>query len=100
MDNRAANSRRGSVWHTCPYVDCNDIRCTSRFSLGRIDQAFSVCFGSYRACPMYHRIAAEAGIDVASAVGKPTPDNAPTAHSSTIIVTANGCALPLRPTGT
>lgn len=43
----------------CPHVDRNDARCSHRFSLGRIDQAFNVCFGSFHACPLYHRIGGE-----------------------------------------
>lgn len=44
----------------CPHVNRNDPRCSSRFSLGRMEQAFSVCFGAFHGCPMYHRINAEA----------------------------------------
>lgn len=44
---------------TCPHVNRNDPRCATRFSLGRIDQAFTVCFGAYHGCPMYHRISGE-----------------------------------------
>jgi len=43
----------------CPYVDRNDSRCANRFKLGRMEQAFSVCFGTYHVCPMYHSISAE-----------------------------------------
>jgi hypothetical protein len=43
----------------CPHINRNDSRCSHRFSLGRIDQAFSVCFGAYHGCPNYHRINGE-----------------------------------------
>lgn len=43
----------------CPHVDRNDARCSHRFSLGRIEQAFNVCFGTFHACPLYHRIGGE-----------------------------------------
>jgi hypothetical protein len=53
-DDRRRDPHRG-----CPHVDRNDPRCNSRFSLGRIDQAFCVCFGAFHACPMYHQINAD-----------------------------------------
>jgi hypothetical protein len=40
----------------CPHVNRDDPRCASRFRLGRIEQAFAVCFGAYHACPMYFGI--------------------------------------------
>lgn len=52
-------TRRGESQRGCPHVDLNDSRCSSRFSLGRLDQAFCVCFGAYHACPMYHQINAD-----------------------------------------
>ena len=48
----------------CPHVDRNDARCGHRFSLGRIDQAFSVCFGAFHACPLFHRLSDE--VDLAA----------------------------------
>lgn len=50
-------------WGACPHVDRNDARCGHRFSIGRLEQAFSVCFGSFHACPHYHRINNEVAID-------------------------------------
>jgi hypothetical protein len=104
MNDRAATGKRESNWPICPFVDCNDNRCSTRFSLGRIDQAFSVCFGSYRACPMYHRLTAEAGrmfveagVDAVREASKETPDYP---IPGIITVTAHGRAVPLRPTGT
>jgi len=43
----------------CPHLDHNDAGCATRLNLGRIDQAFSVCFGSFRTCPTYRRITIE-----------------------------------------
>lgn len=40
----------------CPHVDRNDITCATRFSLSRLDQAFTICFGAYRGCPMFQRL--------------------------------------------
>jgi hypothetical protein len=42
---------------SCPHVDRDDPRCAHRLSINRIDQAFNVCFGSYRGCPVFQRIA-------------------------------------------
>ena len=50
-------------WGACPHVDRNDARCGHRLSIGRLDQAFSVCFGSFHACPHFHRINNEVAID-------------------------------------
>jgi len=43
----------------CPHIDRNDTRCGHRFTLGRLDQAFSVCLGGYHGCPTYLRITNE-----------------------------------------
>lgn len=84
MDDTAAADGLGG----CPHVNRNDARCGSRFSLGRIDQAFCVCFGAYHACPMYHRINTEV-----------SPRRRPTTRGAIIDVTFNGHAVELRPTG-
>ncbi len=72
----------------CPHVNRNDPRCATRFCLSRIDQAFSVCFGAYHGCPMYHRINAEA------VPGERTP-----APMVAITISCNAVE-PLRATGT
>lgn len=74
----------------CPFVDTNDPRCGSRFSVTRLEQAFTVCFGSYRHCPMFRRISA---MPLAGQPARP-------ARSALIEVTAHGSSLPLRATGT
>jgi len=92
MDDRTSagrTKRRPSThWASCPHVNRNDIRCANRFSLGRVEQAYAICFGSYRGCPMYHRINRE------------MQKNKREPYSPIVQVTANGTALPLRPTGT
>ncbi|MCH7571685.1 MAG: hypothetical protein IH891_02085 [Planctomycetes bacterium] len=77
----------------CPHVDRNDSRCGSRFSLGRIEQAFAVCFGTYHVCPMYHQINAE--------LGAALPEQHLRPHSQPVVtVMSNECDQPLRATGT
>jgi hypothetical protein len=72
----------------CPHVNRNDPRCGSRFSLGRLDQAFCVCFGTYHACPMYHRIN-----DELARVERPS------AAIVTTTISRYGLNLPFRATG-
>jgi hypothetical protein len=69
----------------CPHLDRNDLRCATRLSLGRIEQAFSVCFGAYHGCPMFHRINGEQAPVMVTVSCRETPDVAD---------------MPLRPTGT
>lgn len=84
----------------CPHVDRNDPRCGGRFSLGRLDQAFTVCFGCFRGCPMYHRInreqhAARKHADSTTHANQHAPQ--PPAPLTTL--TAHGREMPLRATG-
>lgn len=86
----AEDAASGAVLKTvdhacCPHVDHNDARCGHRFSLGRIEQAFQVCFGAYHGCPLYHRINDEA---------------ARSTQVPVISITLNANHLPLRATGT
>jgi hypothetical protein len=83
-DGQRIDAQRG-----CPHVNTNDARCGSRFSLGRLDQAFCVCFGAYHACPMYHQINAEAA-EVQRAARAAVP---------VVMVTIDGIDAPLRATG-
>ncbi len=55
----ASASARAGGESTCPHLDRDDARCAHRLSLGRIDQAFSVCFSAFHACPVFQRISAE-----------------------------------------
>ncbi|MCA9296925.1 MAG: hypothetical protein KC983_10410 [Phycisphaerales bacterium] len=83
----------------CPHIDRDDHRCSSRFCLGRINQAFSVCFGAYKACPMFHSINRECAAVVDKAVADQTETTVrrspPLVH-----ITAHGSSLTLRATGT
>jgi hypothetical protein len=40
----------------CPFIDDNDERCASRFTLSRLSEAFSHCLGGHRACPTYWKL--------------------------------------------
>ena len=79
--------RPGELLAACPHVDRIDARCGTRFSLGRIDQAFSVCFGAFHGCPMYHRINSEV----------PQPAAIPALVTITV---SHAATVPLRATGT
>ena len=45
---------------TCPYIDGDDPRCASHFTLGQIDQAFALCLNNHERCPTYKKIQREA----------------------------------------
>ena len=79
----------GTADQACPFVDRDDSRCSNRFSLGRIDQAFCVCFDAFHVCPMYHQITSEAA-----------QTEVDRRRTALITVTAHGLAVPLRATGT
>lgn len=83
-----ASARMGERTDACPHVNRNDPRCGTRFSLGRLDQAFCVCFGSYHGCPMYHSINDE--------LARPARGAAATV---TLTVSHHGIKRPLRATG-
>ncbi|UCD76460.1 MAG: hypothetical protein JSV91_05955 [Phycisphaerales bacterium] len=85
------DDRRGDPHGGCPHVDRNDPRCNSRFSLGRLDQAFCVCLGAFHACPMYHQINADLSAAGTGAVAEiPLP---------VVGVTIGGLDAALRATG-
>jgi hypothetical protein len=88
MDDASASERLGC----CPHVDRNDQRCSHRFSVSRLEQAFSVCFGSFQHCPMYHHINTE------RAKHKPAARRLPLVEM--VEMTAHGRSIPLRATGT
>jgi len=73
----------------CPHVDRNDARCANRFNLRRMEQAMSVCFGAYHACPMYQQINA----DLAS-------ERQRKREPSIVTMSIEGERAALRPTGT
>lgn len=78
----------------CPHVNRNDARCSGRFSLTSIEQAFGVCFGGFYGCPLFHRINGELTRRCRDAdrVPAPLPFVAVTVHADT--------RQPLRATGT
>lgn len=105
MDDAMRSSRRGSCG-ACPHVNRNDLRCGTRFRLDRLDQAFRVCFGSYHACPMYHRINAEqdafsaqAEPAAAAAVVRVTVAGHGVNHNNTTHAGQSGAQRPLRVAG-
>lgn len=83
------NARKCMSGTCCPHVDDNDSRCGNRFRLGRLEQAFDVCFGTYHVCPMYHQINQE------QTGARGTSNAVPL-----ITVTNDGYDVPLRATGT
>ena len=69
-----------SAMHCCPYIEDGHAACSSRFTLGRLDQAYSVCFGSFKSCSIYLQLA---GVS----------------NNTTLDMTVDGQAVELRPTG-
>ncbi|MAI67637.1 MAG: hypothetical protein CMJ26_07150 [Phycisphaerae bacterium] len=69
-----------STLHCCPYIEDGHSACSSHFTLGRLDQACSVCFGSFKSCSMYRQLA---GVT----------------FNTSLDMTVNGQAVELRPTG-
>lgn len=43
----------------CPFINLNDTRCAAHFTLGRIEQAFGVCFNHHQTCAIYYRLQQE-----------------------------------------
>jgi hypothetical protein len=64
----------------CPFIEDGNPACSSRFTLGHLDQAYSVCFGAYQSCSVYQQLAGIAG-------------------AAPLDMTINGHAVELRPTG-
>jgi uncharacterized protein CbrC (UPF0167 family) len=44
----------------CPFIDADDGRCASRFSLSRMDEAFELCLARHLSCVTYHQLLREA----------------------------------------
>ena len=94
-DGRKRDPHRG-----CPHVDLNDPRCNSRFSLGRLDQAFCVCFGAFHACPMYHQINADLAGKRPPMPAAGSCELSPDRGLEVVSVTIGGLDATLRATGT
>ena len=45
-----------SVTGECPFLNHDDARCRTRFSLRQIAQTFDFCRDRYRACPVYYTL--------------------------------------------
>lgn len=77
----------------CPFLDAQDSRCSSRFTLNQIDDMLEMCVGgSTNRCVMFHRLRMEQ--EQGTLVAKshpPLPDP--------VLMTCNGTTLGLRPTG-
>ena len=43
----------------CPFLDQDDPRCSSHFSLGRLTEAFDNCVNRHLGCPTYYRLLRE-----------------------------------------
>jgi hypothetical protein len=43
----------------CPFLNRDDARCSTRFSVGNMEYAFSHCFENYKACPTYLELLVE-----------------------------------------
>jgi hypothetical protein len=43
----------------CPFLNRADGRCSTFFSLDRLDHAFEYCFGEYQQCPVYLELLVE-----------------------------------------
>ena len=77
----------------CPFLDCNDARCSSRFTLGQLDAMLDMCVGGgTSSCVMYHRLRME------QEQGTLT-DASPTPVPDPVLMTCNGATIELRPTG-
>ena len=77
----------------CPFLDCQDARCSSRFTLGQLDSMIDMCVGGGTSrCVMYHRLRMEQEQGALTAASpSPVPDP--------VLMTCNGANIGLRPTG-
>jgi hypothetical protein len=95
----------------CPHIDLNDPRCSARFTLSGVEDAFGVCCGGHHGCATFHRINMEirfraaAGSDGSSRGG--VPPRSPLAAVASLLrdrgtpsvtmPTADGRPLRIRP---
>jgi len=45
--------------HHCPFLNRADVRCSTHFSLERLDRAFAYCFDRYQQCGVYLELLVE-----------------------------------------
>lgn len=63
MDALTPGTLAASSAGACPYVERGDSRCARRFTLDRIDEAFTVCFGAHHGCEHFHRLRRQESAD-------------------------------------
>ncbi len=84
----------------CPFLDRNDARCASRFTVGALDSFFALCCGSFRRCSTYHLIRADDARSVTGAESGPERIVALTTSASALGSTPpDGIALRIRADG-
>ena len=44
------------VTERCPFIDLDDPRCSNRFTLDRLTEAFELCLDRYQSCPTYYKL--------------------------------------------
>lgn len=95
----------------CPHVDLNDPRCSSRFTLAGVEDAFGVCCGGHHGCATFHRINMElrfrATVGTDGSTRGATPPRGPLAVMASLLrdgsapavamPTADGRPLRIRP---
>jgi benzoyl-CoA reductase/2-hydroxyglutaryl-CoA dehydratase subunit BcrC/BadD/HgdB len=54
-----ASTSHALALDACPYIDLDDARCSSHFTLDHLAEAFDQCVGNYRACPNFYRLTKE-----------------------------------------
>ena len=53
-------ARRSETESTgCPFVENDDSRCASHFTLGHLNEAFDICMNGHLGCPTYYRLLRE-----------------------------------------
>lgn len=62
--------------HHCPFLNRADERCSSHFSLDRLQHAFKFCFDGYKSCPLYLQLFVERQVRRASGAEPRTGDDA------------------------
>jgi hypothetical protein len=96
----AMSANNGQRADGCPHLNSDDPRCASRLCLSRLDQAFTVCFGAFHACPMFHRINGELSRHAEESSDSGPEPALPDAGLPPIRLTIQAQAVALRPTGT
>jgi len=81
--------RQGS----CPHLDRNDVRCGSRLTITRLDEAFGLCMADFRRCPVFHRLTREAvRVGAADPLGSFAPHSSTRREDRYVTITCQGLA--------